>query len=128
MYCFCFSSRRRHTRCALVTVVQTCALPILHRHRHHAQAGAGEHHHRRRAARALGQIFGVPRHFEARVVQRSEERRVGKECVSTCRTRWSPYHYQKNYINNTRSLHDVSSFTTSSTHHLIHYFFCSTTT
>src|SRR3546814_7210147 len=33
-YCFllcsvCFSSRRRHTRCALVTGVQTCALPIL---------------------------------------------------------------------------------------------------
>src|SRR3546814_13529503 len=27
-------------------------------------------------------------HFEAR----SEERRVGKECVSTCRSRWSPYH------------------------------------
>src|SRR3546814_19155170 len=28
------------------------------------------------------------RSFEAR----SEERRVGKECVSTCRSRWSPYH------------------------------------
>src|SRR3546814_19732667 len=28
MYVFCFSSRRRHTRCALVTGVQTCALPI----------------------------------------------------------------------------------------------------
>src|SRR3546814_4993687 len=31
IYCcvlFCFSSRRRHTRCALVTGVQTCALPI----------------------------------------------------------------------------------------------------
>src|SRR3546814_5689007 len=28
MYMFFFSSRRRHTRCALVTVVQTCALPI----------------------------------------------------------------------------------------------------
>src|SRR3546814_10960031 len=27
---------------------------------------------------------------------RSEERRVGKECVSTCRSRWSPYHYKKN--------------------------------
>src|SRR3546814_7579079 len=27
-------------------------------------------------------------HFE----MRSEERRVGKECVSTCRSRWSPYH------------------------------------
>src|SRR3546814_5278192 len=28
MFVFCFSSRRRHTRCALVTGVQTCALPI----------------------------------------------------------------------------------------------------
>src|SRR3546814_15989794 len=27
--------------------------------------------------------------------ERSEERRVGKECVSTCRYRWSPYHYKK---------------------------------
>src|SRR3546814_1279539 len=27
-----------------------------------------------------------------RALQRSEERRVGKECVSTCRSRWSPYH------------------------------------
>src|SRR3546814_16335958 len=26
---------------------------------------------------------------------RSEERRVGKECVSTCRSRWSPDHYKK---------------------------------
>src|SRR3546814_12969127 len=26
---------------------------------------------------------------------RSEERRVGKECVSTCRSRWTPYHYKK---------------------------------
>src|SRR3546814_214607 len=26
------------------------------------------------------------------VEARSEERRVGKECVSTCRSRWSPYH------------------------------------
>src|SRR3546814_14726301 len=32
--------------------------------------------------------------FAAQVVapDRSEERRVGKECVSTCRSRWSPYH------------------------------------
>src|SRR3546814_20307721 len=27
-------------------------------------------------------------------VKRSEERRVGKECVSTCRSRWSPYPYK----------------------------------
>src|SRR3546814_2570053 len=32
-------------------------------------------------------------HLESGVVpMRSEERRVGKECVSTCRSRWSPYH------------------------------------
>src|SRR3546814_15771082 len=29
---------------------------------------------------------------------RSEERRVGQECVSTCRSRWSPYHYKKKYV------------------------------
>src|SRR3546814_11801403 len=27
-----------------------------------------------------------------KIARRSEERRVGKECVSTCRSRWSPYH------------------------------------
>src|SRR3546814_18105383 len=27
---------------------------------------------------------------------RSEERRVGEECVSTCSSRWAPYHYKKN--------------------------------
>src|SRR3546814_11374277 len=31
--------------------------------------------------------------------QRSEERRVGKECVSTCRSRGSPYHYKNNKKN-----------------------------
>src|SRR3546814_18940564 len=31
--------------------------------------------------------------------QRSEERRVGKECVSSCRSRWSPYHSKKKYTN-----------------------------
>src|SRR3546814_4659428 len=89
-----FSSRRRHTRCALVTGVQTCALPI--------------------------SMFDLPdltdvveivvdkdvvegRKDPVRVyadkakeaagdAARSAERRVGKECVSTCRFRWSPYH------------------------------------
>src|SRR3546814_10331373 len=40
-------------------------------------------------------IRGVHRERFARPVDagtRSEERRVGKECVSTCRSRWSPYH------------------------------------
>src|SRR3546814_1248460 len=30
--------------------------------------------------------------FTVNADPRSEERRVGKECVSTCRSRWSPYH------------------------------------
>src|SRR3546814_12447975 len=34
-------------------------------------------------------IVGYPHHDDP---IRSEERRVGKECVSTCRSRWSPYH------------------------------------
>src|SRR3546814_13827175 len=44
---------------------------------------------RRRAARRhhLGHPAGGDRRQA-----RSEERRVGKECVSTCRSRWSPYH------------------------------------
>src|SRR3546814_4421619 len=35
-------------------------------------------------------IFGFGRYRDG--AARSEERRVGKECVSTCRSRWSPYH------------------------------------
>src|SRR3546814_18785009 len=35
--------------------------------------------------------------------QRSEERRVGKECVSTCRTRWSPFHSKKKILNTNQS-------------------------
>src|SRR3546814_8397832 len=31
-------------------------------------------------------------HLVRKYGSRSEERRVGKECVSTCRSRWSPYH------------------------------------
>src|SRR3546814_11259964 len=31
-------------------------------------------------------------------IDRSEERRVGKECVRTCRSRWSPYHKKNNKI------------------------------
>src|SRR3546814_17851207 len=34
-------------------------------------------------------------HLHAARILRSEERRVGQECVSTCRYRWSPYHQNK---------------------------------
>src|SRR3546814_14523578 len=39
-----------------------------------------------RPLRSLGRHTNIDRRL------RSEERRVGKECVSTCRSRWSPYH------------------------------------
>src|SRR3546814_2838867 len=74
---FFFSSRRRHTRCALVTGVQTCALPIFNWPDRLAATLAFD-----RSPQAQRLVSEV----------RSEERRVGKECVSTCRSRWSPYH------------------------------------
>src|SRR3546814_14849795 len=39
-----------------------------------------------------GVALSVPSIVSASGAVRSEERRVGKECVSTCRSRWSPYH------------------------------------
>src|SRR3546814_11002755 len=33
--------------------------------------------------------------LDTMLAERSEEPRVGKECVSTCRSRWSPYHYKQ---------------------------------
>src|SRR3546814_1861866 len=90
---FFFSSRRRHTRCALVTGVQTCALPISQPEMEKFFDSIGEK--RFRAGQVMKWIhhFGVD-DFDAmtNVSKRSEERRVGKECVSTCRSRWSPYH------------------------------------
>src|SRR3546814_6115860 len=91
---FFFSSRRRHTRCALVTGVQTCALPIslglatpmtvmVATGR---AASAGILFRDAEAIETLRQIDTLI------VDKRSEERRVGKECVSTCRSRWSPFH------------------------------------
>src|SRR3546814_5345341 len=111
-----------HTRCALVTGVQTCALPILLFRRLGLGAvlgylvagalvgpqgwrlvGGAESKlaiaesgivlllflvslelHPARLWRLKRDIFALG--------MRSEERRVGKECVSTCRSPWSPYH------------------------------------
>src|SRR3546814_16889371 len=51
-------------------------------------------------ARSLAQLLDTVlcRQHEQAADIRSEERRVGKECVSTCRSRWSPYHSKKNNI------------------------------
>src|SRR3546814_17152464 len=40
--------------------------------------------------------------------QSSEERRVGKECVSTCRSRWSPYNYKKNRASRRIQTHNLT--------------------
>src|SRR3546814_2386192 len=82
LFLFFFSSRRRHTRCALVTGVQTCALPI-------CLAEPGADLRLARDCAAPRWDYAPPPLFAG---PRSEERRVGKECVSTCRSRWSPYH------------------------------------
>src|SRR3546814_11969089 len=44
------------------------------------------------------QLGAVRRRKELLRHKRSEERRVGKECVSTCRARWSPYHLKNKTI------------------------------
>src|SRR3546814_9226568 len=85
---FFFSSRRRHTRCALVTGVQTCALPI------YLKAPMKDVPGTRMAF--AGVIDAADRKALILYLEEqskgSDERRVGKECVSTCRSRWSPYH------------------------------------
>src|SRR3546814_4179718 len=119
MFDSCFSRRRRHTSCALVTGVQTCALPIWSRtvdlpiaalmlfFRAFMDAGQAD----RLAAGvapllplllvmlALGfvmrRIVGGNSWVIAIFVPlsaSSEQRRVGKDCVSKCRSRWSPDH------------------------------------
>src|SRR3546814_19642475 len=42
--------------------------------------------------------------------RRSEERRVGKECVSTCRYRWSQNHEQKNQRHNTHIIYHTATY------------------
>src|SRR3546814_19068396 len=47
--------------------------------------------------KAITTLMVSPGTSPSRVLLRSEERRVGKECVSTCRSRWSPYHKTKTH-------------------------------
>src|SRR3546814_4430376 len=92
---FFFSSRIRHTRCALVTGVQTCALPIcvsssrvtyaLVKNKTKELTGDASP-----LETFLSYVFSINAVLPFR--ERSEERRVGKECVSTCRSWWSPFH------------------------------------
>src|SRR3546814_17268630 len=125
---FFFSSRRRNTRGALVIGVQTCALPIYSaalssrsRCTHAAYSTGGMSSSS--ASRFKADLLWQPRRPPARAWHQawlrtspspppsasrrsSEERRVGKECVSTCRSRWSQSHLKKkNHILSTYTLH-----------------------
>src|SRR3546814_11126026 len=66
-------------------------------HRVHLHGGAQGHillHQKRSVCPELveGPYFLPQRRKKRCCDKRSEERRVGNECVSTCRSRWSPYH------------------------------------
>src|SRR3546814_8134857 len=117
----CCSSRRRHMRCTLVTEVQTFSLPILTLFQRTRILGLPMRQERltediqQRDKQGYPAIFvrrkrtnggfecqsldisaldvdATTRNNHFETLWRSEERRVGKECVSPCRSRWSPYH------------------------------------
>src|SRR3546814_20354281 len=111
--CFFFSSRRRHTRCALVTGVQTCALPILAGIARRAndpdsiadrvwwRTAFPDHPYGRSSSGTVESVRAITTADLQRFVaqrlarDRSAERRVGKECVRTCRSRCFPFHSKK---------------------------------
>src|SRR3546814_5628571 len=101
MFGYFFSSRRLHTICALVTGVQTCALPIYYDTDIAAAVDVAVQNGAKVINLSLGGaspgsafVSAIARAADQGiiVVIRSEERRVGKECVSTCRSRWAAYH------------------------------------
>src|SRR3546814_7643970 len=113
---FFLASRRRHTRCALVTGVQTCALPIsldpvvvpvllvafLVQHMGAGGRGGAQGPSEQAAQEYEAVLHGeagglamLPNPYGTSVSSRSEQRRVWKVCVITCRSRWSPFHYKQ---------------------------------
>src|SRR3546814_11116371 len=107
-----FSSRRRHTRCALVTGVQTLLFrsPSAAAALGKAEEDAGDRNQKQGGDRHRQQGEAAPRPARARMapgrlgVGRSDKRRVGKVGVSTCRSRWSPYHTKTNTLNQITTL------------------------
>src|SRR3546814_4594847 len=71
----------------------------------------GETFDARRLARLTAGGFLVRGHGRIAVTPegRAAERRVGKECVSTCGSRWSPYHYNKKALEQVRTVNKKAS-------------------
>src|SRR3546814_20134681 len=109
-----FASRRRHTVCALVTGVQTCALPIYTLLDSSVDTVASWNERLpwswidyfavctkcqdHKKLRSNTHITHVPSHLCCgwlAMMHRSEDRRVGKGSVGTCRSRQSPEHKKK---------------------------------
>src|SRR3546814_2493748 len=94
---FFFSRRVRHTLCALVTVVQTCALPISDPAAAAASSTLPPPASGVVTAAAVCPRTVVPPADAAAAAIATpktdrKKRRVGEERVSACRSRWSPYH------------------------------------
>src|SRR5690348_17589241 len=91
---FFFSSRRRHTRWTGDWSSDVCSSDLLHTVRRvaierlRAKGFAAESDDSDRPALALSGLLVLHGGIALRILRRSEERRVGKEC----RSRWSPYH------------------------------------
>src|SRR3546814_2612302 len=97
IYCvFFFSSRRRHTRCALVTGVQTCALPISSVDAQ-TREGLEDLVLQIRDRYDMTILFVTHDIDESVYLANRVPVQIGRaSCrergVSTCRSRWSPYH------------------------------------
>src|SRR3546814_5477747 len=95
LYCLFFvSSRRRHTRCALVTGVQTCALPIY-------RPGLGTPACTDDVGAVVLEVGVADWTLDDNADSRTDSWAFGDKIgrascrergVSTCRSRWSPYH------------------------------------
>src|SRR3546814_10385879 len=96
---FFVSSRRRQTKCALVTGVQTCALPIftimtpfLNDDGLTIALDLFRRTHATRKCLIIRRSGAARAAVDRAQNERSEERREGKECVSKCRSRRAQYH------------------------------------
>src|SRR3546814_13351272 len=70
---------------------------------------------------SFGNPLGLAAGFDKDAqIMRSEERRVGKECVSTCRSRWSPYHSKKKKQTNRVSKTHIPYITLNTSMNIIH--------